>query len=114
MLYCTICAIALIIIVFLHKQVWCKQTRGYPCFRKYAAIFYLKKNIIRKFLFEIRFALFYYTQFNYLFYLTVLYNEYLVPNNLTEDEEFLANECVPVLLNALRKFSNVKTFQPIS
>ncbi|EFX83387.1 hypothetical protein DAPPUDRAFT_240264 [Daphnia pulex] len=33
--------------------------------------------------------------------LGILYNEYLVPNNLTEDEEFLANECVPVLLNAL-------------
>ena len=30
----------------------------------------------------------------------------MVPNNLTEDEEFLANECVPVLLNALRKLSN--------
>ncbi|KAK4035777.1 hypothetical protein OUZ56_027860 [Daphnia magna] len=31
----------------------------------------------------------------------VLYNRYLVPKNLTEDEEFLANDLVPTLLNAL-------------
>lgn len=35
---------------------------------------------------------------------TVLYNDFLVPNNLTEDEEFLANDLVPLLLNALRKY----------
>ncbi|XP_032791458.2 cholinesterase 1 [Daphnia magna] len=33
--------------------------------------------------------------------LGVLYNGYLAPNNLTEDEEFLANELVPQLLVAL-------------
>ena len=35
---------------------------------------------------------------------TVLYNRYLVPKNLTEDEEFLANDLVPTLLTALRKY----------
>ncbi|XP_045023594.1 LOW QUALITY PROTEIN: acetylcholinesterase [Daphnia magna] len=33
--------------------------------------------------------------------LGILYNDFLVPNNLTEDEEFLANDLVPLLLNAL-------------
>lgn len=35
-----------------------------------------------------------------------MYNRYLVPKNLTEDEEFLANDLVPVLLNALRKYTD--------
>jgi len=33
--------------------------------------------------------------------LGVLYNRYLVPKNLTEDEEFLTNDLVPTLLSAL-------------
>ncbi|XP_046631305.1 cholinesterase 1-like isoform X3 [Daphnia pulicaria] len=33
--------------------------------------------------------------------LGILYNGFLVPNNLTEDEEFLANDLVPTLLTAL-------------
>ncbi|XP_046631314.1 cholinesterase 1-like [Daphnia pulicaria] len=33
--------------------------------------------------------------------LGLLYSSYLVPNNLTEDEEFLANDLVPFLLTAL-------------
>jgi hypothetical protein len=33
-----------------------------------------------------------------------MYNGFLVPNNLTEDEEFLTNELVPTLLSALRKY----------
>lgn len=33
----------------------------------------------------------------------MIYNTYLLPNNLTENEEFLANEAVPAILEALRK-----------
>lgn len=42
-----------------------------------------------------------------VFFDAVLYNAYLVPNNLTEDEEFLANDLVPTLLKALRKYINI-------
>ena len=37
---------------------------------------------------------------------------YLVPNNLTEDEEFLTNDLVPFILNALRKRGNHITNLP--
>lgn len=36
------------------------------------------------------------------FFHIVIYNKFLVPNNLTEDEEFLANDAVPTILEALR------------
>ena len=40
----------------------------------------------------------------------VLYNGFLVPNNLTEDEYFLANELVPLILKALRTLTLLLIF----
>ena len=45
----------------------------------------------------------------------VIYNRFLVPNNLTEDEEYLANDAIPMILEALRKFefNSIKVYHSL-
>jgi len=41
--------------------------------------------------------------FNCIFNLLDTYLDFLVPNNLVEDSEFLANDLIPTLVKGLRK-----------